>query len=75
MSQAGKMPNWEVTGKYDTLDERPKRVTESFCMHFLAKGKSDAIAQAKKYFDEMAKELPEGDYKNFRNIKATPLKD
>ncbi|WXW92610.1 hypothetical protein SEA_ENYGMA_128 [Streptomyces phage Enygma] len=73
-SVVGKMPNWEVTGKYDTVDERGRKRSESFCNCFLAKNKNDAVSQAKRFFAEMAKDDPAGKYKNFRDINAKPIK-
>lgn len=75
MSVIGKKPTWDVTGKYDTVDERGKKITQPFNMSFLAKSKADALSQANKFFADTAKEDPEGQYKNLRNLKATPIKD
>lgn len=61
---------WEVTGQYDTVDNRGKAIKQSFCNVFKASGKTDAINQAKKFFAEMQREDPAGKYANFTKINA-----
>lgn len=73
MSVVGKIPNWTVTGKLDVLYPGEKKArTEEFCNSFLAKGKSDALNQAKKFFKDMQKDSGELTYSNFRSLKAEP---
>ena len=67
-------PNWEVTGEYDTVDNRGKKISERFCQVFDAKNKADAVSQAKKHFAGMQKADPAGKYNNFRKISAKPYK-
>ena len=61
---------WEVTGQYDTVDNRGKAIKQSFCNLFEASDKSEAVTKAKKFFAEMKKEDPAGKYANFTKINA-----
>lgn len=65
---------WNVTGKYTCLNDKGKKVKERFRVDFQASSKTDAVNQAKKYFEDMKRSDPSANYDNFTSINAKPVK-
>lgn len=61
---------WNVTGQYSYLTDKGKKANGRFNNQFFATNKTDAVNQAKKFFDEMKKSDPGANYSNFTKINA-----
>lgn len=61
---------WIVTGQYDAVNDKKKAVKYNFSESFQASNKTDAVRQAKSFFEKMKTADPAGRYSNFTKINA-----